>query len=536
MQEAINFFNTYSLYIMPPLVGAFIGYLTNKIAIKMLFRPLKPWKFLGLRVPMTPGVIPSKRHELSRNMGQMVGDHLLTSVEIGKALKKDAFQNHLYSLTESRVGAILDKDLGSLSTVIPSRFRTYFDVAKATIKYQLKGQITAYIQTDGFEQTVKKEIEKALDELLSQDFNTVVHPDEQEQLFLFLEKKIDGLLNSAGVEKYCSSLVRKNIYSVLQQGKSIADFRLDGLDTLVQSIVKEQTPQLLEGLGKMLNEPMVQDRIVEGAQQVVQKFITGLGPMGAMAGNILTNELIEKKVKEYLAEKEDDIVKGVSSQLVAERFEDLINERLHHFSTTPIVKLLPENCDAEVEKFCQSISNMVLGAVRDKSNITLIADGLNDKLIDYMASNPSLQDVLEQGLGKENLLSVRTWLTGELVTIFRSKNTLKTIEGLLEQFMDKLMEKPIGKLSRLLPAGVRDGVYLSLTGLASDMLEHEVPGLVDSLKIQAIVTEKIDSLDLLKLEKLLLSIMEEQFKYINLFGALLGFILGCFNLLFLLGK
>ncbi|MCI5208839.1 MAG: DUF445 family protein, partial [Candidatus Electrothrix sp. ATG2] len=39
----------------PPLLGALIGYLTNKVAIRMLFRPLNPWYILGKRVPMTPG-------------------------------------------------------------------------------------------------------------------------------------------------------------------------------------------------------------------------------------------------------------------------------------------------------------------------------------------------------------------------------------------------------------------------------------------------------------------------------------------------
>lgn len=151
-----------------------------------------------------------------------------------------------------------------------------------------------------------------------------------------------------------------------------------------------------------------------------------------------------------------------------------------------------------------------------------------------MSTNPSLKNVIETVLGENNLDSIREWLVSELVKIFRSKTTLKTIEGMVTGLIDKLMEKPIGKLSGLLPAGVRDGMYKSLTKLASDMLAHEVPGLVDSLKIQTIVTEKIDSLDLLKLEKLLLSIMEEQFKYINLFGALLGFIIGCFNLLLFL--
>ncbi|MDH3349224.1 MAG: DUF445 family protein, partial [Desulfobulbaceae bacterium] len=60
-------------YIAPPLLGGFIGYLTNKIAIRMLFRPLKAWRVFGIRVPMTPGVIPSKREKLAVNIGEMVG-------------------------------------------------------------------------------------------------------------------------------------------------------------------------------------------------------------------------------------------------------------------------------------------------------------------------------------------------------------------------------------------------------------------------------------------------------------------------------
>ena len=55
----------------------------------------------------------------------------------------------------------------------------------------------------------------------------------------------------------------------------------------------------------------------------------------------------------------------------------------------------------------------------------------------------------------------------------------------------------------------------------------------ESKKISKIVAAKVNSLDLLQLERLLLSIMEEQFSYINFFGALLGFLIGLGNLLFI---
>jgi len=114
----------YLTYLTPPLIGAFIGYLTNRVAIRMLFRPLKRWKIGPIPIPMTPGVIPSKRHELALNIGEMVGEHLLTSEEINNALKKDTFQEHLYYLIESKVGSFLKKELGPLASVIHPTYRS----------------------------------------------------------------------------------------------------------------------------------------------------------------------------------------------------------------------------------------------------------------------------------------------------------------------------------------------------------------------------------------------------------------------------
>ena len=111
----------YLTYATPPLLGAFIGYLTNRVAIRMLFRPLKRWKIGPLPLPMTPGVIPSKRHEFAANIGEMVGEHLLTSDEINNALKKATFQEHLYYLIESQGCFIHEKRSGAAGLCHTSR-------------------------------------------------------------------------------------------------------------------------------------------------------------------------------------------------------------------------------------------------------------------------------------------------------------------------------------------------------------------------------------------------------------------------------
>ena len=65
-------------WIAPPILGAFIGYVTNRIAIRMLFRPRTAKRILGMRVPFTPGIIPKSRDELAQSIGQAVARELLS--------------------------------------------------------------------------------------------------------------------------------------------------------------------------------------------------------------------------------------------------------------------------------------------------------------------------------------------------------------------------------------------------------------------------------------------------------------------------
>ena len=69
-----------------PVIGAVIGYFTNYIAVKMLFRPLKSVKIGGKTLPFTPGIIPKGKARLAKALGKAVGERLLTGEDIQKML------------------------------------------------------------------------------------------------------------------------------------------------------------------------------------------------------------------------------------------------------------------------------------------------------------------------------------------------------------------------------------------------------------------------------------------------------------------
>jgi len=66
-------------FLITPIAGAVIGYVTNWIAIKMLFRPHTAKYILGVKLPFTPGLIPKERHRISQKIGETLANHLVTT-------------------------------------------------------------------------------------------------------------------------------------------------------------------------------------------------------------------------------------------------------------------------------------------------------------------------------------------------------------------------------------------------------------------------------------------------------------------------
>lgn len=83
----MNFYSLW-LYLAPPILGGVIGYFTNDIAIKMLFRPYKAIYVAGRKLPFTPGLIPSNQERLAQRVSNAIMGSLLTPHELQKLTRK----------------------------------------------------------------------------------------------------------------------------------------------------------------------------------------------------------------------------------------------------------------------------------------------------------------------------------------------------------------------------------------------------------------------------------------------------------------
>ena len=64
------------------IICAFIGYITNYLAIKMIFRPYKKYCIFGYRIPFTPGLIYLRKNDIAKNIGIIVEQDLLNKKKL----------------------------------------------------------------------------------------------------------------------------------------------------------------------------------------------------------------------------------------------------------------------------------------------------------------------------------------------------------------------------------------------------------------------------------------------------------------------
>ena len=76
-------------FIARPLVGAVIGYITNDIAIRMLFRPRTAKYIFGYKIPFTPGLIPKEKSRIASSIGDAISKNLMNREVLEKTLLAD---------------------------------------------------------------------------------------------------------------------------------------------------------------------------------------------------------------------------------------------------------------------------------------------------------------------------------------------------------------------------------------------------------------------------------------------------------------
>jgi len=146
------------------VVGALIGWFTNVLAIKMLFRPLKPIKIPIINITLQ-GLIPKRRSEIASSIGAVVENELVSMDEILEKLVSEENKNEAISVIKEKLLKVIDYKIPSI------------------IPYSIKTKIIDY-----FEEQINKDARSILDSSIESIVSKSVH---KINIGKMVEEKID---------------------------------------------------------------------------------------------------------------------------------------------------------------------------------------------------------------------------------------------------------------------------------------------------------------------------------------------------------
>ena len=100
------------------VIGGLIGYITNVIAIKLIFRPINPIKIPIHNIEII-GMIPKRKTEIATNIAKVVEEQFISIDEITDNIITEQDKQHIIDYIKVRVKLIL----GEKMTLIPSTIR-----------------------------------------------------------------------------------------------------------------------------------------------------------------------------------------------------------------------------------------------------------------------------------------------------------------------------------------------------------------------------------------------------------------------------
>lgn len=104
----------YWLFIIP-VISAFIGWITNWVAIKMLFHPREPRKFLGITFQ---GIFPKRQQQFAEKLGKLVSNEFLSFTDIEEKISSPENLKKVMPLIEQHIDEFLRHKLSDEMPII----------------------------------------------------------------------------------------------------------------------------------------------------------------------------------------------------------------------------------------------------------------------------------------------------------------------------------------------------------------------------------------------------------------------------------
>ncbi len=512
--------NTLVLWLIPPAIGALIGYITNAVAIKMLFRPLTEKRIWKFRIPFTPGILPRQRHKLAENIGNMVSRELLAESIVRDRLLSSEFRFTAERAAASLTARLLDKPLADIADKLsPPTAINITESLETAPGVELVGRLWKTLsQSEAFTRGIVSFLENLLSLIGKRSLDSFLNADYRQALTSFTERifsKITQYVKDGQVEQKIVSFLNDLNF----KPGALSLYLPPDLDNTFALLGRRLFPVLTKALLDFLHLKTIRDQLESQGRLFLKDVLLRLNVFQRF---FLSATQYDKTLTERMPEIIDDLVEKIDGILKSDETPNAFTEALSR-AVKRLLALSPAEAAVSLgidqQLIAASLNRLIIWFVSDPSRQKKIAEVFLAK-IDYYAGKPialiteQLFSETYEETAKRISEAARKWITER-----------KGISWLVETLIKEFGDRTLGQLTGLV-GDEKARLDRFLANGALSLLNNNLGAMLAGLDVKKIVVDRIDGLDMLSVERIILDVLADQLRWINVFGAILGALIG----------
>ncbi len=507
------------VWIVPPFIGAVIGLFTNWLAIKMLFRPLREIRFLGVKLPFTPGILPRERFRISKAIGDTVARELLTEDVLRRRLQDPAI---LYGLGSSISGFLSQLLERSAAQIVRGSGKS--EESTTFIASSLDHAFKKLVGSEAFIAALVASMRKFLETVGTLPLSSIVGSASIDSCMSFL---LDSEPGASG-ERILESLVER-----LYAKRSVRLIPSDVFDPLVRVAAEGLFTACIPVIESYMEEPETRRLLEIQALGIVKKAVGRLNPLQRI---VVTAANYEKTVSEAIPATIDDLSRTLSSMLRKDEMRGVIAAKASNFFASGVEEGGGIDFSSIIPRqSARSALAATLSAMRDKR--LPVSERLKAAYAER--ADMSVADLVgDLGVPVDRILA---YLASSISSSLASKKVGKTVlEPLFTAFRSELSSRfggaTVGEVLGI-DSDTRDQLAKGIAGKVLDLVCQEAGNIIAGLDIRKVVVDRIDELDIVDVERMILDVVNSELVWITIIGGVLGGLIGIVqSIMYALGR
>jgi len=471
-------------YIIPVITGAIIGYFTNWLAIKMLFRPLKEKRLLGVKIPFTPGLIPKERGRIAASVGNTVGQHLLSPEVLSESLCSERMISYIKESIKEDVEKLQRSNItigGYMERLLGESFGQVEDSLRSWIEEKL----TQYLEN-------RENRESIITSLGS--FINKISNDEKSQDCIYMKQFAGESLRSYTETKefreYLNRLLERIISRVENSELTISQALPQEFFRGIENYIYDHEDELAHAIRKGVTSPPVRDKLKDA---VVSMLEQNLGRIIAMFANLdAIGEKVIIGVEEYLSKPEN--------------YKEIAD------MTVKLIDNIGETKISSLSASFKNVGDSSLEALSEAA-ITAIWEGKEERPFSNEVSYIIPQGLLCLALKLSDGLSEYGYIR-------------KASRMIADKGLEMVLGLEVSKLASIAGPGMAESLSEGFGSIYTRIVKSKAPQVLETMNIPKIVEDEINGFDIEFAEKLITDIAQKELSAITWLGGLLGALIG----------